>query len=658
MCQSCHGPAGRGDSGPPITSGSFTRGSDDDDLFRTIRNGVPGSQMPSFKQLSENETWQVVSYLRSLAAPVDPRRPVVVARTQDGREIQGVRVNEDTFTLQVIDASGRVHTLNKQTLSDLRVEPTLVLPAEYVRRAPGSAGLSTERLVNAAAEPHNWVTYWGDYGGSHYSALKQIDITNVHRLHPVWSFPMPGDATLEATPLVIDGVMYTSQPGSTFALDAQTGRQIWRHDRPQKVRNPDEINPFNRGVAVAGHRVFVGTLDAALMALDSRTGERLWETQVADSLLGYSITSAPLAVKDRVIVGVAGGEFGARGFLDAYDAATGKRVWRWYSVPGPGESGNETWAGDSWKLGGSPTWLTGSYDPALNLVYWTVGNPGPQIDRSGRGDLDNLFSDSVVAIDADTGARRWYYQFTPNDGHDWDSCQDVILVDREWRGRMRKLLIQADRNGFLYVLDRTNGEFLAATPFVYANWNTGFDTKGRPLMVPGSNSSASGSFFVYPTVGGATNFQAPSYSPLTGWVYVQYFEGGQRYVSAPQTYEAGKLYIGRTAPTGPEVGPKPNEPGRSAGIRALDPANGKTMWDFKIFQRSLAAGVLATGGQVLFGAIRDGNVVALDARSGKYLWHFQTGANVSASPMTYEVGGRQFMAISAGNALYAFALPK
>jgi len=234
----------------------------------------------------------------------------------------------------------------------------------------------------------------------------------------------------------------------------------------------------------------------------------------------------------------------------------------------------------------------------------------------------------------------------------------VILVDREWRGRMRKLLIQADRNGFLYVLDRTNGEFLAATPFVYANWNTGFDTKGRPLMVPGSNSSASGSFFVYPTVGGATNFQAPSYSPLTGWVYVQYFEGGQRYVSAPQTYEAGKLYIGRTAPTGPEVGPKPNEPGRSAGIRALDPANGKTMWDFKIFQRSLAAGVLATGGQVLFGAIRDGNVVALDARSGKYLWHFQTGANVSASPMTYEVGGRQFMAISAGNALYAFALPK
>jgi len=657
-CQSCHGPAGRGDSGPPLTSGSFTRGSNDDDLFRTIRNGVPGSQMPPFQQLSDNEIWQVASYLRSLAAPADPRRPVVVARTQDGREIQGVRVNEDTFTLQVIDASGGVHTLNKQTLSELRVEPTLVLPAEYVRRAPGSAGLSTERLVNAAAEPHNWVTYWGDYGGRHYSALKQIDITNVHRLHPVWSFPMPGDAILEATPLVIDGVMYTSQPGSTFALDAQTGRQIWRHDRPQKVRNPNEINPFNRGVAVSGHRVFVGTLDAALMALDSRTGERLWETQVADSLLGYSITSAPLAVKDMVIVGVAGGEFGARGFLDAYDAATGKRVWRWYSVPGPGEFGNETWAGESWKLGGSPTWLTGSYDPALNLVYWTVGNPGPQIDRSGRGDLDNLFSDAVVAIDGDTGARRWHYQFTPNDGHDWDSCEDVILVDREWRGRMRKLLIQADRNGFLYVLDRTNGEFLAATPFVYANWNTGFDTKGRPLMVPGSNSSASGSFFVYPTVGGATNFQAPSYSPLTGWVYVQYFEGGQRYVSAPQAYEAGKLYIGRTAPTGPEVGPKPNEPGRSAGIRALDPTNGKTMWDFKIFQRSLAAGVLATGGQVLFGAIRDGNVVALDARSGKYLWHFQTGANVSASPMTYEVGGTQFMAISAGNTLYAFALPK
>jgi PQQ-dependent dehydrogenase (methanol/ethanol family) len=665
-CQACHGPGGRGDSGPALNTGNFARGGADTDLFRTIQNGVAGSQMPPFKQLRDEQIWQLVSYLRSLASRGDPRRPLVVARTRDGREIRGVRLNEDTFTLQMMDASGELHLLDKAALADTRVETTLVLPTDFVRRpssgTAGSAsmrpGVSAERLIKSAAEPHNWLMYWGDYQGTHYSALKQIDTTNVQRLQTAWAFPMPGESVLEATPLVVDGVMYMTQPGSTVALDAQTGRQLWRYDRPQKVRNPDEINPFNRGVAVLDHRLFVGTLDAALVALDARTGEPLWEIQVADTMLGYSITSAPLTVKDKVIVGITGGEFGARGFLDAYDAATGKRLWRWFAVPGPGEFGNDTWAGDSWKLGGSPMWLTGSYDPTLNLVYWTVGNPGPQIDRSVRGELDNLFSDSVVAIDPDTGQRRWHYQFTPNDGHDWDSCQDVILVDREWRGQMRKLLLHADRNGMLYVLDRTNGEFLSGTPFVYQNWNTGFDAKGRPLVVPGSNSSAGGSFFVYPTVGGATNFQAPSYSPQTGWMYLQYAEGGQRYVSKPEPYEAGKQYIGRTAPTGAEVGPKPNEPGRSAGIKALDPATGKTMWDFKIFQRSLTNGVLATGGNVVFGGIRDGNFVALDARSGKYLWHFQTGANVNASPMSYSVGDRQFVAIAAGNTLYAFAVPK
>ena len=266
--------------------------------------------------------------------------------------------------------------------------------------------------------------YWGNFQGTHYSALNQIDTSNVGQLQAAWAFPMPGDSVLQATPLVADGVMYTTQPGVVVALDARTGRQLWRYERPQKVRNPYEINPFNRGVALVGHRLFVGTLDAALVALDARTGLPLWETQVADSMLGYSLTSAPLIVKDKVLVGITGGEFGARGFLDAYDVATGKQLWRWYAVPGPGEFGNDTWLGDSWKLGGSPMWLTGSYDPELNLVYWTVGNPGPQIDRSVRGQLDNLFSDSVVAIDPDTGQRKWHYQFTPNDGHDWDSCQD------------------------------------------------------------------------------------------------------------------------------------------------------------------------------------------------------------------------------------------
>jgi alcohol dehydrogenase (cytochrome c) len=468
---------------------------------------------------------------------------------------------------------------------------------------------------------------------------------------------MPGDSVLEATPIVVDGVMYTTQPGVVAALDARTGRQLWRYARPQKVKNPYEINPYNRGVAVAGNRLFVGTLDAALIALDAGTGKPLWETQVADSMLGYSLTSPPLIVKDKVIVGITGGEFGARGFLDAYDAATGTRLWRWYAVPGPGEFGNDTWKGDSWQRGGSPMWLTGSYDPELNLLYWTVGNPGPQIDRSMRGDLDNLFSDSVVAIDPDTGRRKWHYQFTPNDGHDWDSCQAVVLVDREWHGQRRKLLLHADRNGMFYVLDRTTGAFLSGTPFVYQNWNSGFDDRGRPKIVPGSNSSREGSFFVYPTVGGGTNFQAPSYSPLTGWMYLEYREGGQAYVSTPPVYEAGRQYIGRVAAgAGPAVDPKPGEPPASAGIKALDPETGRTMWDFKIFQGSLTNGVLATAGNVVFGAVRDGNLVALDAKSGAHLWHFQTGANMAASPMSYSVDGRQYVAIAAGNVVYAFTV--
>lgn len=647
-CQSCHGPAGQGDRGPALDQNNFARGSEDGDLFHVIRAGVPGTQMPPFPRLSDEQTWQLVSYVRSLAAATAPARPTtpppvtVVVRTGDGRELRGARLNEDTFSVQFVDASGAWYFFDKLTLDAHRVD---------------AGGVTSDRLEQARSEPQNWLMYWGDYSSTHYSGLRQIDATNVARLRAAWTFPMPGDSVLEATPVVVDGVMYMTQPGAVAALDARTGRQVWRYARPQKVKNPYEINPFNRGVAVAGQRLFVGTLDAALIALDARTGWPLWETQVADTMLGYSLTSAPLVVKDKVLVGITGGEFGARGFLDAYDAATGRRLWRWFAVPAPGEVGNDTWKGDSWKLGGSPMWLTGSYDPDLNLVYWTVGNPGPQIDRSTRGDLDNLFSDSVVAIDPDSGQRKWHYQFTPNDGHDWDSCEAVVLVDRVWRGERRKLLLHADRNGMFYVLDRVNGAFLAGTPFVYQNWNTGFDRSGRPIAVPGSNSSREGSFFVYPTVGGGTNFQAPSYSPLTGWMYLEYREGGQTYVSTETTYEAGRQYIGRVA-AGSQVGPKAGEPPPSAGIKALDPETGRTVWDFKIFQGSLTNGVLATAGNVVFGAVRDGNIVALDAVSGAHLWHFETGASMAASPMSYAVEGRQYVAIAAGNTLYAFALPE
>jgi PQQ-dependent dehydrogenase (methanol/ethanol family) len=656
-CVSCHGPAGQGDRGPALNTGTFARGGTDTDLARTIRDGVPGTQMPPFRALTEDQVRQLVAYIRSLdrgrRVPTPPQTIVVV--TRDGRQVRGIRRNEDTFTVQLVDEGGQFHSFDKSALAEVRVEGG----APPVSTLPATLGVTFDRLVKSEAEPHNWLMYWGNFQGTHYSALQEIDTTNVRQLQAKWTFPMPGDAVLEATPLVIDGVMYTTQPGTVVALDARNGRQIWKFTREQKVRHPYAINPFNRGAAILGQRLFVGTLDAALVALDARTGLPVWETQVADPMLGYSLTSAPLVVKDKVLVGITGGEFGARGFLDAYDAATGRRLWRWYSVPGPGEFGHETWLDDSWQHGGSPMWLTGSYDPDLNLVYWTVGNPGPQIDRSARGELDNLFSDSVVAINPDTGQRAWHYQFTPNDGHDWDSCQDLVLVDRLWRGERRKLLLHADRNGLFYVLDRTNGKLLAGTPFVYVNWFSGFDASGKPIAKPGSNSSREGSFVVYPTLGGGTNFQAPSYSPLTGWLYLQYAENGQRYVSAPATFESGREYIGR-APSGANSAPprdREGEPPPSAGIKAIDPETGKQMWDFKIFQGSLTNGVLATAGGVVFGAIRDGNIVALDGKSGQSLWHFQTNGTVAASPVSYAVNGRQFIAIAAGNTVYAFALP-
>ena len=314
-CQACHAPSGIGDRGPALNTGRFTRGDGDADLFHTIRAGLAGTQMPAFARLTDDETWQLVSYIRSLAPTPGAPAPVrVTVRTRDGRDLRGIRLNEDTFSLQLADDSGAWHFVDKLTSEDYRVDPTSITPA---------------RLERAAEEPQNWLMYWGDYQSTHYSGLSQVNTSNVGALRTAWTFPMPGDAVLEATPLVADSVMFTTQPGVVVALDARTGRQLWRFSRPQKVKNPYEINPYNRGVAIVGNQLFMGTLDAALVALDVKTGHLLWETQVADTMAGYSLTSAPLVVKDKVLVGITGGEFGARGFLDAYDRTTGKRLWRW-----------------------------------------------------------------------------------------------------------------------------------------------------------------------------------------------------------------------------------------------------------------------------------------------------------------------------------------
>ncbi|MBS1788535.1 MAG: PQQ-dependent dehydrogenase, methanol/ethanol family [Acidobacteria bacterium] len=600
---------------------------------------------------------------------------IVVVKTKDGRELRGIRRSEDTFSLVMVDVTGKLHLLEKKSLVDIRTEAGSLMPADYGQKLSAAeiqnlvaylkscngrdfdktaeadipGGLSYERIRNANAEPHNWLTYWGDYSGKHFSALKQINIMNVARLQSRWAVQMPGDTLLEATPLVIDGVMYTSgMPGEVYALDARSGLQIWKYERKQKVVNPFESNRFNRGVAVLGNRVFFGTLDCALIALDAQTGQPLWEVQVADTMQGFSITSPPLAIRDKIIVGVAGGEYGVRGFLDAYDAKTGKRLWRFYSIPGPGEFGNDTWKAESWKTGGGATWLTGSYDPELDLLYWTIGNPGPDMDAEIRKG-DNLFSCSVVAIDPNTGQRKWHYQFSPNDDHDWDANQDVILMDRIWQGRPRKLMIQANRNGFFYVLDRTNGKLLHAAPYVHQTWNAGFGADGRPKFAPKSGATPEGNE-VFPSLVGGTNWQAPSYDSSLNWLFLVFAESGNRYVRSEMAYEPGKGYWGgRTLPAGEN---------NYAGIRALDAATGAKKWEFKISQGSLAAGVTATAGGVVFAGTREGNLIALDSKTGKLLWRFQTGGTIASAPISYAVDGKQFIALAAGGVLYSFALPE
>jgi len=601
---------------------------------------------------------------------------VVVIKTKDGGEIRGSRRAEDTYSLQLVDTSGKLLLLDKADITEERYEFKSLMPDDYAKRLTAAeiqnvvaylktldardfaktiqseipGGLTFDRLRHSGAEPQNWMTYWGDYLGQHYSALKQINTTNVRQLQARWSAQLLGQSSLEATPLVVDGIMYTTgSPGTVVALDAKTGLQIWRYQRQQKVVNPYEINPFNRGVAVLGNRVFFGTLDAALVALDGQTGLPLWEVQIDDTLKGYSLTSAPLALKDKIIVGITGGEFGAPGYVDAYDPVTGKRLWRFNTVPGPGEFGHDTWAGDSWKRGGAPGWLTGSYDPDLDVLYWTVGNPGPDSDAEIRKG-DNLFSCSVVALDPNTGQRKWHYQFTPGDSHDWDATEDVLLVDRPFHGQNRKLLLQADRNGIFYVLDRTSGKFLQGTPFVKQTWNAGFDESGRPKIIPGTDASLEGTV-VYPSGGGANNWRSPSYDPTTGWMYIVFTDAGQRFVRAPEEYEAGKQYwSGRGTPVQGEVA--------TAGVMAIDPDTGTVKWRYRIAQATLGGGVLATGGGLVFAATGDGNLIALNSKTGAPLWHFQTGARIGASPMSYSVDGHQFVAISAGSVLYSFALPQ
>ena len=524
-----------------------------------------------------------------------------------------------------------------------------ILPAALICAQFAIAQVPYERLRNADQEPGSWLTYSGAYHGQRFSKLDQISTGNVADLRAVWVYQVEGSGEIETTPLVADGVMYVTElEARVTALDVRTGRPLWayQHAMPEGVLNIG-FGRTNRGGALLDETFFFGTLDAHLVALDAKSGALRWKTKVAENKLGYSITAAPLAIDGKIIVGISGGEAGIRGFLDAYDAETGERAWRSHTIPGPGEPGNDTWGGDSWKTGAGATWLTGSYDPELDLLYWGTGNPGPDWNGDSRPG-DNLYTCSLLAIEAPTGKLRWHFQFTPHDVHDWDSNQIPVLIDMPLAGQQRKVVAFANRNAFYYLLDRETGEFLLGTEYSTQTWAKGIDKTGRPILLPDKEPTVDGNL-VYPSLQGATNWMSPSYSPVTKLLYVPVREMGSYYFKGEAKYEPGKVFVGG--------GERRLDGDKAWGsVRALRADSGERVWDFRT-PSPLWTGVMATAGGLVFGGSNEGNFYALDASTGKPLWDFQTGGVIRSNPISFLVDGKQYVATSGGRAYYVFALP-
>jgi alcohol dehydrogenase (cytochrome c) len=528
------------------------------------------------------------------------------------------------------------------------------------------AQVTFDRILHADKEPQNWLTYSGTLMGQRYSPLTQITAANVKNLELQWVFQTRGPAEavekFEATPLVVDGIMYTVMaPNHVVALDAVTGRIFWLYSPKLSPLARVCCGRVNRGLAILGDTLFMGTIDGHLIAIDAKTGKPIWDKAVVKPELGYSFTMAPLIVKDKVIVGPSGGEYGIRGFVAAFDPATGNELWRFNTIPGPGEPGHETWMDDknAWEHGGAPAWVTGSYDPDLNLLYWGTGNPGPDWNGDPRPG-DNLYSDSVLALDPDTGKLKWHFQFTPHDEFDYDSTQVPVLADITYQGRPRKVMLWANRNGFWYVLDRTNGEFLSGKPFTKVNWANGLDAKGRPNRVISPARTGS---LVYPNNQGATNWYPPSFSPRTGLFYIpSWMDTYSTYTKGDVEYKEGNQFVGRfptmafpALRTGPgDINQRLPEEGYGA-IQAFDPQTGERKWEYKMIDVT-DSGVLTTATDLLFAGGREGYFFALDARTGEQLWKANVGGQVASGPMSYSVGGRQYIEIAAGSVIFVYAL--
>jgi acido-empty-quinoprotein group A len=508
-----------------------------------------------------------------------------------------------------------------------------VLHAPFV----SAQGLDPAALLKPATD--TWPTYNGDYSGRRFSPLDQINATNIDSLTLAWIFPVRV-AAIKSTPLEVNGVLYFTAPDNVWAVDARYGRQIWHY---QRVSEGDHIG--NRGLGMYKNWLYFTTPDAHLVCLDARDGTVRWIVELADPKLGYFSTMAPLVIRDHIVAGVSGDVTDVRGFLESLDPETGAVQWRWYTEPDPGQPGSETWPKDTDAIlhGGGMTWMTGTYDPELNLLYWGTGNPNPVLAGAARPG-DNLYTCSIVALNPDTGKLVWYFQPSPHDVHDWDAVETPVLFDAEFQGKPRKLLAQASRNSFFFVLDRTNGQHLVTAPFIDQTWASGADSRGRPIAKPGATPTPDGAL-VEPTSDGGTNWMAPSFDPQTGLFYVN----ARRSFSVYYLTTTGKAegWAGRDRILW-----------ANSTVRALDYRTGKVVWNHEIGNGASIAGILTTAGHLLFTADNSGNLLGLDPATGKTLWHLNAGGHLAASPMTYQLDGRQYLIIPVQDILYAFALPQ
>jgi alcohol dehydrogenase (cytochrome c) len=616
-CARCHGADGQGgEMGPGIVTRLTLRS--DAELATLIRDGLPAKGMPG-NALAADELKALVAFARTLRSG---RNDTVRTRFSlaDGAALEGIALNRSATDVQLL-ADGVLHLLRR-------------------------TGETWRRVTSQT----DWPTYHGDLRGNRYSPLDQIDRTTVSRLAPAWVFTLPGAGSLQVTPVVVDGVMYVTNVNECFALDAGTGRRIWHHQRPRtKGLAGDAASGINRGVAIDGDRLFMVTDHAHLIALNRFTGDLLWETPMADWRQNYGATSAPLVVGNLVVSGISGGDEGVRGFLAAYDRTTGKEAWRFWTVPARGEPGAETWGrGTTIERGCAATWLTGTFDPALQTLYWPTGNPCPDYDGAERQG-DNLYSDSILALDPATGRLKWHFQYTPHDLWDWDAQQPPVLIDTAWEGRPRQLLLHANRNGFFYVLDRTTGALLLAKPFVKKlTWAREIGAGGRPVLNPDQTPTAEGRT-VCPAVEGATNWFSTSFSPATNLYYVEALEKCTVYSRAPETWRAGESFYGGTTR-------RASEPGQKV-LRAIDIKTGAIAWELpQTGPASSWGGTLATAGGLVFHGDDSGALMAVDATNGTPLWQFQTSSQWKASPMTYAFDGRQHIAVAAGPNILAFRL--